>query len=112
MISDAAIARRCESSPFSCKNLHHFRARAARLKKSDKRCLLEPPRLRRVEPVAFDKITARIKKLAYGLSQEFCDPVRRRRALDAITTTGSFESLNDGRLNESARTCLARALKR
>ena len=28
------------------------------------------------EPVAFDKITARIKKLAYGLSQEFCDPVR------------------------------------
>jgi hypothetical protein len=66
----------------------------------------------REEPVAFDKITARIKKLAYGLSQEFCDPVRRRRALDAITTTGSFESLNDGRLNESARTCLARALKR
>jgi|TARA_B000000475_G_scaffold270683_1_gene266824 hypothetical protein len=134
VISDAAIARRCESSPFSCKNLHHFRARAARLKKSDKRRPLEPPRLRRVaseidsartmgglyvvkrdgreEPVAFDKITARIKKLAYGLSQEFCDPVRRRRALDAITTTGSFESLNDGRLNESARTCLARALKR
>ena len=31
----------------------------------------------REEPVAFDKITARIKKLAYGLSQEFCDPVRR-----------------------------------
>lgn len=30
----------------------------------------------REEPVAFDKITARIKKLAYGLSQEFCDPVR------------------------------------
>ncbi|OUS42957.1 ribonucleotide reductase [Ostreococcus tauri] len=29
----------------------------------------------REEPVAFDKITARIKKLAYGLSQEFCDPV-------------------------------------
>lgn len=32
----------------------------------------------REEPVAFDKITARIKKLAYGLSQEFCDPVRVR----------------------------------
>jgi hypothetical protein len=30
----------------------------------------------REEPVAFDKITARIKKLSYGLSQEFCDPVR------------------------------------
>jgi len=33
----------------------------------------------REEPVAFDKITARIKKLAYGLSQEFCDPVRDSR---------------------------------
>jgi hypothetical protein len=57
----------------------------------------------REEPVAFDKITARIKKLAYGLSQEFCDPVRRRRALDAITTTGSFESLNDGSTNRRGR---------
>jgi len=28
----------------------------------------------REEPVAFDKITARIKKLSYGLSAEFCDP--------------------------------------
>jgi len=32
----------------------------------------------REEPVAFDKITARIKKLSYGLSAEFCDPVRAR----------------------------------
>ena len=31
----------------------------------------------RQEPVHFDKITARISKLAYGLNQEFCDPVRR-----------------------------------
>ena len=31
----------------------------------------------REEPVAFDKITARINKLAYGLNQEFCDPVGR-----------------------------------
>ena len=30
----------------------------------------------REEPVHFDKITARINKLAYGLNQEFCDPVR------------------------------------
>ena len=29
----------------------------------------------REEPVHFDKITARISKLAYGLNQEFCDPV-------------------------------------
>jgi len=28
----------------------------------------------REEPVHFDKITARISKLAYGLNQEFCDP--------------------------------------
>jgi ribonucleoside-diphosphate reductase subunit M1 len=28
----------------------------------------------REEPVHFDKITARINKLAYGLNQEFCDP--------------------------------------
>ena len=30
----------------------------------------------RQEPVAFDKITARIQKLAHGLNEEFCDPVR------------------------------------
>ena len=33
----------------------------------------------RREPVQFDKITARIKKLAYGLNVEFCDPVRGGR---------------------------------
>ena len=32
----------------------------------------------RKEAVHFDKITARITKLAYGLSAEFCDPVRER----------------------------------
>jgi ribonucleoside-diphosphate reductase subunit M1 len=30
----------------------------------------------RHEPVHFDKITARISKLSYGLNPEFCDPVR------------------------------------
>lgn len=29
----------------------------------------------RKEPVRFDKITARLKKLSYGLSKEHCDPV-------------------------------------
>ena len=29
----------------------------------------------RKEPVHFDKITARITKLSYGLNPEFCDPV-------------------------------------
>jgi hypothetical protein len=27
------------------------------------------------EPVRFDKITARINKLSYGLNTQFCDPV-------------------------------------
>ena len=31
------------------------------------------------EPVHFDKITARITKLAYGLNPDFCDPVSKRR---------------------------------
>jgi len=44
----------------------------------------------REEPVAFDKITARIKKLAYGLSQEFCDPVRGR-----APRTFAFETASD-----------------
>ncbi len=30
----------------------------------------------RREPVHFDKITARIMKLSYGLNPDFCDPVR------------------------------------
>lgn len=29
----------------------------------------------RKEPVHFDKITARITKLSYGLNTDFCDPV-------------------------------------
>ena len=29
----------------------------------------------RQEKVSFDKITARISKLAYGLNREFCDPL-------------------------------------
>jgi hypothetical protein len=29
----------------------------------------------RKEPVRFDKITARINKLSYGLNPHFCDPV-------------------------------------
>ena len=30
----------------------------------------------RKEGVSFDKITARITKLSYGLNPDFCDPVR------------------------------------
>ncbi len=33
----------------------------------------------RQEPVHFDKITARILKLSYGLNTSFCDPVRTAR---------------------------------
>ena len=32
----------------------------------------------RQEPVHFDKITARINKLSYGLNPDFCDPVSPR----------------------------------
>ena len=32
----------------------------------------------KVEKCQFDKITARISKLAYGLNVDFCDPVRLR----------------------------------
>lgn len=35
----------------------------------------------RQEPVHFDKITARITKLSYGLNPDFCDPVSRREGL-------------------------------
>lgn len=34
----------------------------------------------RKEPVRFDKITARINKLSYGLNTQFCDPVSWKRA--------------------------------
>lgn len=37
----------------------------------------------RKEPVKFDKITARINKLSYGLNPRFCDPVSAR-----LSTTG------------------------
>ena len=35
----------------------------------------------RQEPVHFDKITARISRLAYGLNPDFCDPVCLRELL-------------------------------
>ena len=39
----------------------------------------------RQEPVHFDKITARITKLSYGLNPEFCDPVGHQQAVFACT---------------------------
>lgn len=58
----------------------------------------------REEPVHFDKITARINKLAYGLNQEFCDPVRLRE--NQMTEPGS----GDGRdAPESRSTRISRA---
>ena len=35
----------------------------------------------RKEAVSFDKITSRIKRLSWGLPNEFCDPVRASRRL-------------------------------
>lgn len=37
-------------------------------------------------PVAFDKITARVKKLSYGLDARFCDPVSLRLVEAAVPT--------------------------
>ena len=48
----------------------------------------------REEPVAFDKITARIKKLSYGLSAEFCDPVRAR--LCEALRCGAIDDFQNG----------------
>lgn len=36
-------------------------------------------------PVHFDKITARITKLCYGLNPDFCDPVRNWLGAEAST---------------------------
>lgn len=36
----------------------------------------------RREPVHFDKITARITKLSYGLNSDFCDPVGHMQTVD------------------------------
>lgn len=44
----------------------------------------------RTEPVHFDKITARITKLSYGLNTDFCDPVR---ALEPLR--GPWAHVND-----------------
>jgi len=46
----------------------------------------------RKEAVHFDKITARITKLAYGLSPEFCDPVRGRERERKRSFSSSFFS--------------------
>ena len=42
----------------------------------------------RKEPVHFDKITARITKLSYGLNPDFCDPV----SVDVSRHTHFFRS--------------------
>lgn len=43
----------------------------------------------RKEPVHFDKITARITKLSYGLNPDFCDPVSHS-ALGSLSQLGKW----------------------
>jgi ribonucleoside-diphosphate reductase subunit M1 len=50
------------------------------------------------EPVHFDKITARITKLAYGLNAEFCDPVLVAQRV----TTGVYKGVKTTELDELA----------
>jgi len=52
----------------------------------------------RREPVQFDKITARIKKLAYGLNQEFCEPVLVAQKV----TSGVYKGVTTSELDELA----------
>ena len=50
------------------------------------------------EPVHFDKITARIMKLAYGLNREFCDPVLVAQKV----TAGVYKGVKTSELDELA----------
>ncbi|KAJ6681483.1 RIBONUCLEOSIDE-DIPHOSPHATE REDUCTASE LARGE CHAIN [Salix koriyanagi] len=50
------------------------------------------------EPVCFDKITARLKKLSYGLSNDHCDPVLVARKVCA----GVYRSVTTTQLDELA----------
>ncbi|GAB4823195.1 hypothetical protein N2152v2_010241 [Parachlorella kessleri] len=52
----------------------------------------------RREPVHFDKITARITKLSYGLNPEFCDPVLVAQKV----TTGVYKGVTTSELDELA----------
>ncbi|RMZ55431.1 hypothetical protein APUTEX25_003555 [Auxenochlorella protothecoides] len=52
----------------------------------------------RKEPVHFDKITARITKLSYGLNSDFCDPVLVAQKV----TTGVYKGVTTSELDELA----------
>jgi len=52
----------------------------------------------RQEAVHFDKITARLKKLSYGLSQEHCDPVLVAQKVCA----GVYKGVTTSQLDELA----------
>eukprot|EP00884_Botryococcus_braunii_P001969 jgi/Botrbrau1/11773/Bobra.0195s0098.1 len=52
----------------------------------------------RKEPVHFDKITARITKLSYGLNPDFCDPVLVAQKV----TTGVYKGVTTSELDELA----------
>ena len=70
----------------------------------------------REEPVAFDKITARIKKLSYGLSAEFCDPVRDgdddARARRVNGAMRERRAMRDERRSRAGRSIIARVAAR
>lgn len=52
----------------------------------------------RQEPVRFDKITARLKRLSYGLSVEHCDPVLVAQKVCA----GLFKGITTTQVDELA----------
>ncbi|XP_020535512.1 ribonucleoside-diphosphate reductase large subunit isoform X2 [Jatropha curcas] len=52
----------------------------------------------RQEPVHFDKITARLKKLSYALSREYCDPVLVAQKV----CSGIYKGVTTAQINELA----------
>ena len=52
----------------------------------------------RKEEVKFDKITARIKKLCYGLNEQYCDPVKIAQKV----ISGLYNGVTTAQLDELA----------
>ena len=62
----------------------------------------------RKEPVHFDKITARITKLSYGLNPDFCDPVSIPGRPPRFKSASAAAALRQG----TRRCCVARLRRR
>ncbi|KAK9219963.1 hypothetical protein WN943_008610 [Citrus x changshan-huyou] len=57
----------------------------------------------RKEPVRFDKITARLKKLSYGLSKEHCDPVLVAQKLAGRVSVSNLHKITKNSFSETIK---------